>query len=218
MAGQNIENVTKHHLLGLIVNNKFLWQAQNTCAKACQKHTHTCFFFLRCNISSTSTPEKILQRSRKTSHRLCVSGVGWLWRSTPKIELPTSKANESFLILPLELSTERKMSALRILNLPQQLPYNKGVFMHKVLGTNSPNYREQLFTSYQSHYTNSRNNLYVPRTRLDLFKISISFTGASLWNSRSENINFCISLPYFKPNLQRYMSENNLSSNLDDLF
>ena len=107
------------------------------------------------------------------------------------------------------------MSALRILNLPQQLPYNKGVFMHKVLSTNSPNYREQLFTSYVSHYTNSRNNRYVARPRLDLFKTNISFTGASLWDSLPQNIKSCISLPCFKRNMHRYMSENNLSSNLD---
>ena len=28
LDGQNIENVTEHHLLGLIVDNKFRWQAQ----------------------------------------------------------------------------------------------------------------------------------------------------------------------------------------------
>ena len=38
------------------------------------------------------------------------------------------------------------------------------------LNNNSPNYLAQLFISHQSHYTNSRNNFYVPRPRLDLFK------------------------------------------------
>ena len=87
--------------------------------------------------------------------------------------------------------------------------------MHKVLNNNSPNYLAQLFISHQSHYTNSRNNLYVPRPRLDLFKTSISFAGASLWNSLPQNIKSCISLPCFKRNLHKYISENNLSSNLD---
>ena len=78
------------------------------------------------------------------------------------------------------LSTGQKMRALGILNLPQQLAYNKGIFMHKVLN-NSPNYLAQLFIGHQPHYTNSRNNLYVPRPRLDLFKTGISvFAGASL--------------------------------------
>ena len=79
---------------------------------------------------------------------------------------------------------------------------------------NSPNYLAQLFISYQSNYTNTK-NLYVPRPRVDLFKTSISFAGASLWNSMPQNIKSCISLPCFKRNLHKYMSENNLSSNLD---
>ena len=49
----------------------------------------------------------------------------------------------------------------------------------------------------------------------DLFKTSITFAGASIWNSLPQNIKSCISLPCFKRNLHRYMSENNLSSNLD---
>ena len=120
------------------------------------------------------------------------------------------------LILPdSSLCRDQKMSALGILNLSQQLTYNKGVFMYNVLNNNSPNYLGQLFISRQSHYTNSRNNLYVPRPRLDMFKISISFAGASLWNSLPQNIKSCISFPCFKRNLHKYMSGNNLSSNLD---
>ena len=75
--------------------------------------------------------------------------------------------------------------------------------MHKVHNNNSPNYLAQLFISHQSHYTNSRNNLYVPRPRLDLFKTSISFAGASLWNSLPQNIKSCISVRCFKRNLHR---------------
>ena len=119
------------------------------------------------------------------------------------------------LILPdPSLSTEQKMSALGILNLPQQLAYNKGIFTHKVLNNNSPNYLAQLFISHQPHYTNSRNN--VPRPRLDLFKSSISFAGASLWNSLLQNMKLCISLPCFKCNLHKHISESNLSSNVDE--
>ena len=109
---------------------------------------------------------------------------------------------------PLSLS-------LSLSNLLQQLAYNKGILMHKIRNNNSPNYLAQLFISHQSHYINSRNNLYVPRPRLDLFETSTSFTGASLWNSLPQNIKSRISLPCFKRNLHKYMIENNLSSNLD---
>ena len=120
-----------------------------------------------------------------------------------------------FILPDHSLSTEQKMRALGILNLPQQLSYNKGIFMHTVLNNNSPNYLAQLFISHQSHYTNPRNNLCVPKPRLDLFKTRISFAEASLWNSLPQNIKSCISLPCFKRNLHKYMSENNHSSNLD---
>ena len=109
----------------------------------------------------------------------------------------------------------QKMGAPGILNLPQQLAYNKGIFMHKVLNNNLPNYLAQLFISHQSHYTNSRNNFYVPRPRLDRFKISISFATASIWNSLPQNIKSCVSVSCFKCNRHKYLSENNLSSNLD---
>ena len=137
-------------------------------------------------------------------------------KNTKKQQLNSLHQKAGKLILPDPyLSTEQKMSALGLLNLPQQLAYDKGIFMCKVLNNNSPNYLAQLSISHQSHYTNSRNNLYVPRPRLDLFKTSISFAGTSLWNSLPHNIKSCISFPRFKHNLHKYMSENNISPNLD---
>ena len=53
------------------------------------------------------------------------------------------------------------------------------------------------------------------RPRLGLFKTNIFFAGASVWKSQPQNIKSCISLPCFKRNLHKYMSENNFSSNLD---
>ena len=117
-----------------------------------------------------------------------------------KTELPTSKGRQinpswSFPIY------RAKDECTWNLNLPQLLVYNKGIFMHKVPNNNSSNYLAQLFISHQSHYTHSRNNLYVPRPRFDLFKTGISFVGASLRNSQAQNIKLCISLPCFKRNL-----------------
>ncbi len=185
----------------------------NTYAKACKKSN--CFFFSTATYHQHRYQKTLLQRSHKTSHRLRVSSVGWLWRGTLK-KLNSLHRRAGKLILPDPfLSAEQKTSVLGILNLPQQLAYNNGMFMNKVLNNNSPNYLAPLFISHQSHYTNSRNNLYVPRPRLDLFKTSISFAGASLWNSLPQNIKSCISVRCFKRNLHKYMSENNLSSNLD---
>ena len=175
-----------------------------------------CFFFLSCNISSTSIPEHSSTTLTQKPH---IDYASVVWDGCSEVHLKklnTLHRRAGKLILPdPSLSTKQKMSALGILNLPQQLAYNKGIFMHKVLTNISPDYLVQVFISRQSHYTNSSNNFYVPRPRLDLFKTSISFAGASLWNSLPQNTKSCISLPCFKRNLHKYMSENILSSNLD---
>ena len=104
------------------------------------------------------------------------------------------------------------MRSFGMLSLPQQLIYSKVVFMHNSLNHNdSPNYLAQVFISHQSHYTNSKNNLYLPRPRLHL----LFFARASLWNSLRQNMKSCIFLSCFKHNLHKHMPENNLSPNLD---
>ena len=136
--------------------------------------------------------------------------MGFLWWSTFFFFNFLHRRAGKLILPDLSLSTEQKMTALGILNYRQQLIYNKGIIMHEVLNNNnSQNYLAQLFISRQFHYTKSRNNLYVPRPRLDLFKTNISFAGASLWNSLPQNVKSCISPSCCSRNL------HNLSSNLD---
>ena len=176
----------------------------NTYAKACQ------FFFLL-----SHRYQKFFYNAHIKPHIDYASVVWDGWGEVQFQKMNSQHRRASKLILPEpSLSTEQMTSALKIFNLPQQLAYNKGIFMYKVLNSNSPNYLAQLFISHQSHYTDSRNNLYVPRPRFDLFKTSISFAGASLWNSLPQNIKYVFLFPFFKRNLHKYLSENNLSSNL----
>ena len=184
----------------------------NTYAKACQKQLFILSQLQHINIDT----RKLFYSAHIKPHIDHASAV-WDGRGEVhfKKQLTSLHRRGGKLSLPDPSLTKQMMRALVTLNLPQQLAYNKGIFMHKVLNNNSPNYLAQLFICRQSHYINSRNNLYVPRPRLDLFKPSISFAGASLWNSLPQNIKSCISLPCFKRNLHKYMSENNLSSNMD---
>jgi len=68
---------------------------------------------------------------------------------TPTVLIYKRRAGKLILPEPSQY-TEQKMSALEILNLPvpQQLTYNKRIFMHKVLNNNSPNYLAQPFISH----------------------------------------------------------------------
>ena len=96
LDGQNVENVTEHRLLGLIVDNKFRWQAQ--IEHVCKSMSKKLFLLsqLQHIINIDTRIETLLQRSLKTSHSLlCVSSMGWLWRRTLKtIELSTSQGRQ----------------------------------------------------------------------------------------------------------------------------
>ena len=102
------------------------------------------------------------------------------------------------------LSTEQKMSALGILNLPQQLAYNKGIFMHKVLNNNSPIIVTSPTTPTPGITSTCQGQ--------GLTYLKLAYPSLE---RPSGTPSPCISLPCFKRNLHKYMSENNLSSNLD---
>ena len=112
------------------------------------------------------------------------------------------------------LSTEQKMSAPGILNLPQSsLTIKEYLFIKFLIIIPQTTLHNSSLVTSPTALTPGITS--VPRPRLGLFKTSISFAEASLWNSLPQNINSCTSLPGFKLNLHKYMSENNLLSNLD---
>ena len=94
------------------------------------------------------------------------------------------------------LSTEDKQKQLNMLPLKKQFIYNKSIFMYKVFHCNAPQYLQSLFKRAPSRYNSQ--NFILPRVRIDLFKRSLAFDGASIWNSLSANIKDSRSLPTFK--------------------
>ena len=127
LDGQNIENVTEHRLLGLIVDNKFRWQAQ--IEHICKSMSKELFLLslLQYNIDT----RKLFYNAHIEPHidyaSLVLDGCGEV---SLKKHLNSIHRRAGKLILSdPSLSTEQKMSALGILNLPQQLAYNKGIFL-----------------------------------------------------------------------------------------
>ena len=85
LGGQNIENVTEHRLLGLIVDNKFRWEAQIQHIRKSMSKKQQLFLLSQLqHIINIDTRKLFYNTHIKTSHQLCVSRVGWLWRSTLK--------------------------------------------------------------------------------------------------------------------------------------
>ena len=70
----------------------------------------------------------------------------------------------------------------------------------------APTYLSQLFTERQSQYANNRNHLNIFRPRINLVKTSISYSGASLWNSLHPSVKNAATCQSFKTKFHIYLS------------
>ena len=92
------------------------------------------------------------------------------------------------------------------MSLQKQREYNKGLFMYRVLSSESPGYISKLYTHTPSRYSNSRNyQLSLPRPRINIFKTGISFCGVYLWNNLPLIVTSFQSLSSFKRKLRAHL-------------
>ena len=201
----SIKQVTKHRLLGVIIDNNLRWDAHvnNLTKRISQKvfllsklkyivNSSSCKLFFNCHIRSHIDYASVIwdgcslaiSRNLASLHRRCA-----------KLLLPVA-----------DISLEQKQKCLGILNLQHQLQSNKAVFMFRALHDLAPDYIESLFYKRNFMYSNSKiNELNMPRPRIDLFKTSISFSGPMVWNNLNTNIKLSPSLSIFKRRLFAYL-------------
>ena len=85
------------------------------------------------------------------------------------------------LILLKQSSIEQDdYNLLNILPLHTRLKYNKGIYMQKIMDGNAT---PSLTCLLPINSSREKNKINIPRPRIDLFKSSLTFSGASLWNS-----------------------------------
>ena len=85
------------------------------------------------------------------------------------------------LILLKQSSLEQNdYNLLNILPINTRLKYNEGIYMQKIMAGNAPPSLTRLF---QINSSREQNKVNISRPRIDLFKPSLTFSGASLWNS-----------------------------------
>ena len=122
LDGQNIFNVTEHRQLGLIVNNKFRWQAQ--IEHICKSMSKLFLLSQLQHIINIDT-KKFFCNAHIKPH---IDYASVVWGGCGEVHLKKLNSlhrRAGILILPdPSLPLEQKMSALGILNLPQQLAYN----------------------------------------------------------------------------------------------
>ena len=103
----------------------------------------------------------------------------------------------------MQISTEEKQKQLKMLPLKKQLLYNKSIIMYKVWNGDLPSYLTTVFRKATARYHSS--NFILPLTRIDLFKRSLMFSGASCWNTLPSNVKNCKSLKSFRNNVYQYL-------------
>ena len=79
--------------------------------------------------------------------------------------------------------------------------------MRKVTLAKTPEYINHIFPHTPCLYDGQKNELLVPRPRIDLVKSSISYSGARLWNAIPTSIRLYKNIVNFKARLQAYLQK-----------
>ena len=97
------------------------------------------------------------------------------------------------LIMPdLSLTTDAKLQHLGLLPLREKFMLNKAMLIFKAFRNLAPQYLKDLFICHNSRAPSR--SMILPKPRIDLFKNSFSFAGASLWNSIPTHTTSCSTL------------------------
>ena len=103
-------------------------------------------------------------------------------------------------ILPLEKEKEKRKKERKK---ERELLFNNAVLVFKAYKNLAPPYLKQLFIC--SNICATSRYITLPKPRIDLFKTSFSFSGASLWNTIPNHIKSCNSSTSFKTQLYKWI-------------
>ena len=202
-----IKQVKEHKLLGIIVDNQLTWQAHLD--YVCKKISKNLFLMSKL-IPLTDPPTRRLFYAAHVQSHIDYSSTVWDGCSDNTLKrLNSLHRRAAKLILPKRSdTTEERMRDLDMLPLRKHLLYNKGVFMHKVTHSSAPQYLTDLFRPAASPYKTAERKLFVPRPRIDMFKNSISYAGAHLWNDFPAHITLAPSMSTFRARLFTHLIRN----------
>ena len=179
VLGITIEEVLKHRVLRVVIDNNLSWtpHVNSPCKK--KKPTKVYQLFKIKHFANF--------HARKISfgtHIQCLIDYGsTLWDSASKNSLkPLHSLYKRSLKLILKQSSleQDDINLLNIRSLHAKLKYNKGICKQKIMSGNALPPVTRLFPMNSSR---EQTKINIPRPRIDLFKTSLTFSGASLWKS-----------------------------------
>ena len=205
LNGAKIDQVSEHRLLCITIENKLRWDSHIN--NVCKTVSRRVFLLSKLRSIVDIDTRKLLFNAHIKPHIDYASVVWDGYSDALKKRLNSLHRRAVKLILPdTTLTTDQKLKEMRIMSLQKQLKYNKGLFMYRLLSNEAPDYISNLYTHTPSRYFNSRNyQLSLPRPRIDIFKTSISFSGAYLWNNLRLTVRSCQSLSSLERKLRAHL-------------
>ena len=201
-----IEQVREHRVLGLIVDDQLCWQPHlYHLGKVLSKHL---FLLSKLKHLADEPTRKLFYHAHIQPHLDYVSTI-WDGASEANMKKLNSLHRRSAKLIidksRRHISTDEKLKKLGILPLCKQLSFNKAILMRKITLSKVPTYLTDLFVTSDVPYRTLRNELVVPKPRIDLFKASLSYSGAKLWNDLPKTIRTVASINTFKVQLLRHV-------------
>ena len=196
---QIIDEVDNHKVLGVTIDNNLSWTNHLTslCKRICVK-TH--------QLSKIKHFLNLHSRNLffKTQIQSLIDYSSTLWDTASANTLkPLIRLHKRAIKLVLQKTTsltDDDYKSLNVLPIYKRLNFNKGILMHKIITGKAPPYLTNSFSINQSR---CKLNIHVPNPRIDLYKSSLTYSGAKLWNSLPTPVKESKSTNIFK---QRYSS------------
>ena len=206
LEGNTLEQVHTYRHLGVTIDDELTWHphisslckiiSRNLYLLSQLKHfvdIHSLKLFYHAHISSHLTYASTLWDNCSNNVFKLLNS---LHRRAAKLMIPDSSC-----------TTNDKLIKLQLLPLKHRLFLNKAVFMFKIINNLTPEYLKSLF--FLQTYRHSSRTLILPKTRIDLYKSSLSFSGAVLWNSLPISIRSCKTLKTFRSAVVQHLSKPN---------
>jgi hypothetical protein len=200
-----IEQVHEHRVLGVTIDEEFKWQSHID--SIVKKLSRSLFLLNQLKPFIDSDARKMFFHAHCISHINYASAVWSSAANNHHKKLNTLYKRAAKIILPdPSLSTSEKQAKLNIMPLQKQLEFNKMLLMFKIHHDLAPQYLKELLTRASSRYGSI--NYILPRTRIDMFKTSLTFSGTSLWNSLPSGLKTCSSISCFKSRLRKHFHDS----------
>ena len=196
-----IDQVKEHKVLGVIIDEELKWESHINAVTS--KFSRSLFLLNKLKPYIDTDARKMFFHAHCLCH-INYASVVWDGAAPCHSKRLTSLYKRAInIILPdPSLSIDEKQIQLNILPLQKHLDFNKCVLVYKVQNELTPDYLSHFLMPATNRYGSDKYIL--PRTRIDLFKSSFAFSGATLWNSLPSSARMCSPLKRFKNTLYEH--------------